>query len=152
LRIVSDVLIMGGTVGLISGLIGTAIRDRLAASNRSSSHILDQVGAQLRKQNHGYFVIAPVEFILSHLPDKTITSAVAVILTLLVLKHDKPEDLLAYYHDLVDILGAFYFVVFGAAVKKLQINFNQGTLFALLGPLGFFGVLTAAPAIAHLFI
>jgi len=56
-------------------------------------------------------------------------------------------DLKATYHDLVELLGAYYYVALGFAIRTLKLQLTPDPVVALLGPLGFFGVLIAAPVL-----
>ncbi len=146
-QIAQYILAAGCVLGLIATVLSAPLRIRLGFK---TDHLLDQVSGQIRTQDHGVGGLAKIfsaEFLLGHFLDKTISTTVGVMF---VLEFQQSADVRAIYHDLIELLGGFYYVAMGFAIKTLGVKFNLDETVALLGPLGFFGALLALPVLLRL--
>jgi len=103
------------------------------------------------------------ELLLSHFLDKTISTTLGVMFILTVgttvvgssvgVKPALGVDPRSIYGDLIAVLGAYYYIALGIATKTLRVQIAsqpQQLLIALLGPLAFFGALSAFPIVFNL--
>ncbi len=145
------ILGFGAMVGLVSAI--AAVPVRIFCTKFQSDHLLDQISQSIwdnspDKHWVGFFKILSAEYLLSHCLDKILAMTLAVIYVLQT--HSATETavpLTAIYRNLMDLLAAYYFVALAIAVKSLGATPKMDSLFLLLGPLGFFSVLMAAPEI-----
>jgi hypothetical protein len=157
------ILAVGGSIGLISALLSVPLRIFL---NFTSDHMLDRVGRDLyypqpqnpaapqpvvgRKKGIAVLQIFASEYLLGHFLDKAISTTVAVLLVGIIAQQKSGQnafDAKLMYHDLIELLGAYYYVAMGFAVKTLKVDLPPQPIVALLGPLGFFGLLIALPVL-----
>lgn len=142
------VLLVGVAVGIISAITSVPVRIYLGFH---TEHPLDQISGRIWSAEpglRGAMRIFATESLLSHLLDKTISTTVG-LMYVLSLSGAAGADLSPTYHDIIELLAAGYYVAMGLAIKKYGVKFNQDETVALLGPLGFFGVLIALPVIVR---
>ncbi|MGH6850329.1 MAG: hypothetical protein ACREDD_07770 [Methylocella sp.] len=154
------ILVAGGVVGLISTVLSVPLR---IWSNFTTDHILDKVGREIENLNLNrwkkWVRIFIAELLLSHLLDRIIATTVGVLVVLEILIMVKYAhnitDLKPMYHNLVELLAGYYYVALGVVAKTIEVRLvNPATaeddIIVLLGPLGFFSVLLAAPFLLQL--
>lgn len=147
--IVLYILGVGAVVGVVSAV--AAVPVRIFIVKFQSNHLLDQVSDSIWKNtSHSgpgrFFRILSVEYLLSHYLDKVLSTTLAVIYVLGTLPTTGSVVSLApRYRNLLELLAAYYFVALAIAVRSLGAKLDPDALISLLGPLGFFAVLMAAP-------
>jgi hypothetical protein len=164
IKIIVYILAVGGCVGFVSALLSVPLR---IIMNFNSQHMLDQLGREFyqpsgatgpltgAKRVIAVLKIFATEYLLGHFLDKAISTTVAVMLFVEMLQQKTGQhafDAKLMYHDLVELLGAYYYVAMGFAIKTLGANLPQQPIVALLGPLGFFGLLIALPVVISSFV
>jgi hypothetical protein len=152
------ILATGTVVGLLSTALSVPVRILLGFN---SAHPLDQVSGEIWRKSPGVssgFKIFWVEYLLSHWMDKTISTTVGVLYILELFRHGaNPRaapngmDLGSIYHDMIELLAACYYVAMFYSIKWFGVRFSPDDAVALLGPLGFFGVLIAMPVVMRAF-
>jgi hypothetical protein len=152
------ILAAGAAVGLLSAVLSVPMRIGLGFK---SAHALDQVSGKIWNDAPGWaagFKILRVEYVLSHWMDKTISTTVGVVYVMGLFERNAQLraiplslDLGSMYHDMIELLAACYYVAMAYAIKSYKVKFSPDDAVALLGPLGFFGVLIALPVLMRAF-
>jgi hypothetical protein len=153
------ILVTGTGVALLSAVLSVPLRILLGFK---TDHALDQVSGEIWRKSPGVtgaFKIFWVEYVLSHWVDKTISTTVGVVYVMVLFQQSADPHtsatqniyLSAIYHDMIELLAACYYVAMAYAIKSFKVTFSPDDAVALLGPLGFFGVLIAMPVLMRAF-
>jgi hypothetical protein len=173
-HVILYIIAVGACVGLVSVFSSAPIR--IWTTHFHSAHMLDAVDSRfyfevdntgaLKKDQNGKLIELPpdkrrwaplkvllCEYFLGHFLDKTISTTVAVMFVIMLQKTTTTTfDYKPMYHDLIELLGAYYYVAMGVAIKALEVDLPQKPIVTLLGPLGFFGLLIALPTVVSLIL
>jgi hypothetical protein len=141
----------GFVVGFASALLAVPVR---IWSNFNSNHLLDDVSRPIwrddsKSKGKRALSVFTTETLLSHFPDKILSTTAAVMCLLAIAAASSTNNMTVMYRELLDLLGAYYFLALAYVVKSLGVQIKE-PLLLLLGPLGLFSVLMAVPVVLRL--
>ena len=142
--ILGYILIVGFLVGAFSGAAALPMRLR---GHYSSDHVVDKISQQILRRapvagESKALDVYRTEFLVCHFPDKLLATTIGVMWTI-----GAQNGHMNTYHDLIELAAGYYYIAVGYVIitqKKTGLNLNAYEAI-VLGPLGLFAALLAAP-------